>query len=300
MNTMRSILTATDLSAPSRHAATRAAMLARRTGVPLTLMHTLGGTALDDLRRWLGASDTTGTVVEADARERLQALAAELTQRHGIEVQTHLSVGHPVEEITRHADQIDADVLVTGTRGAGFFRGVVIGSTAERIAKRSTRPVLMVRQLPHEPYRRVLVPVDFSDWSRTAIHLAQMIAPEATLVLMHAIEVPYEGKLRMAGVADSVVLRYRDEARLEARQRLDQLVAAAGLDKGKVEMVTPSGADPWMLIVQEEQEQDCDLVVIGRQGRHAVDEFLLGSTTRMVISEGSADMLVSTRGAVPG
>lgn len=50
-----------------------------------------------------------------------------------------------------------------------------------------------------------------------------------------------------------------------------------------------------MLIVQEEQEQDCDLVVIGRQGRHALDEFLLGSTTRMVISDGAGDVLISTR-----
>jgi hypothetical protein len=32
-----------------------------------------------------------------------------------------------------------------------------------------------------------------------------------------------------------------------------------------------------------------------RQGRHAVDEFLLGSTTRMVISEGAADVLIASR-----
>lgn len=194
----------------------------------------------------------------------------------------------------QHAEQIDAGLVVTGTRGAGFFRGVVLGSTAERIAKRSARPVLMVRQLPHEPYRRILVPVDFSAWSVSAIQLARSLAPKATLVLMHAVEVPYEGKLRLAGVADSVVLRYRDTARLEAYQRIQQLVATSGLATHEVEMLTPSGADPWMLIVQEEQERDCDLVVIGRQGRHAVDELLLGSTTRMVISEASADVLVST------
>jgi universal stress protein E len=44
---------------------------------------------------------------------------------------------------------------------------------------------------------------------------------------------------------------------------------------------------------QKEQEHDCELIVIGRQGRHAVEE-LLGSTTRMVMSECSADVLVST------
>ena len=46
---------------------------------------------------------------------------------------------------------------------------------------------------------------------------------------------------------------------------------------------------------QEEQEQDCDLVVIGRQGRHALDELLLGSTTRMVVADGAADVLISNR-----
>jgi nucleotide-binding universal stress UspA family protein len=50
-----------------------------------------------------------------------------------------------------------------------------------------------------------------------------------------------------------------------------------------------------MLIAQQEQEHDCELIVIGRQGRHALSELLLGSTTRMVMSECSADVLVSTR-----
>jgi nucleotide-binding universal stress UspA family protein len=163
------------------------------------------------------------------------------------------------------------------------------------MARRSSRPVLMVRGLSHEPYRRVLVPVDFSAWSRDAIELARQVAPQAALVLMHAAEVPFEGKMRVAGVPEDTVRRYRDAAQREARERLHALAADAGLDPDQVRLSTPCGADPWMLIVQEEQEHDCDLVVIGRQGRHALDEFLLGSTTRMVLSDGAADVLVSTR-----
>jgi nucleotide-binding universal stress UspA family protein len=260
-------------------------------------MHTVGGSALEDLRRWLSDDSVTGGAIEADARQHLQQLAGELGRSHGLNVESHLSIGNPVEQVVRHADEVDAGLLVTGTRGAGFFRGVVFGSTAERIAKRSSRPVLMVRQLPHEPYRRILVPVDFSEWSRSAIELARQIAPQASLVLMHAVEVPFEGKMRTAGVAEDTVMRYRDTARREAQQRLRELAADAGLDTERVRLSTPSGADPWMLIVQEEQEQDCDLVVIGRQGRHALDEFLLGSTTRMVVADGAADVLISTRQA---
>lgn len=295
MSTLRTIITATDFSAPSRHAAQRAALLARASGATLMLQHTVGGSALDDLRRWLADDSQAAGAIEANARQRLEELAAELARAQGITVTTHLGIGHPVEKVIRHADEVDAGLVVTGTRGAGFFRGVVVGSTAERIAKRSSRPVLMVRQLPHEPYRRILVPVDFSPWSRSAIELARQIAPEASLVLMHAVELPFEGKMRLAGVADDTVARYRDAARREAQQRLHELAADTGLDAGRVRFSTPGGADPWMLIVQEEQEHDCDLVVIGRQGRHAVDEFLLGSTTRMVISEGAADVLVASR-----
>lgn len=292
MNRLPTILVATDFSAPSRHAAQRAALLARSSGAPITLMHTLSGSALGDLRRWLSDDHQEADLVQAEAQQRLQALAHELAGHAPIEVQTHLTTGQAVDEVIRHADTVEAGLLVTGTRGAGFFRGVVVGSTAERIAKRSTHPVLMVRHLPHEPYRRILVPVDFSKGSRHAIELARQIAPQAALVLMHSVELPYEGQMRRAGLAENVMARYLDAARREAQERLRELIDDAGLDLARVRMSTPSGADAWMLIVQEEQEHDCDLVVIGRQGRHAVDEFFLGSTTRMVIAEGSADVLI--------
>ncbi|HEX2541382.1 MAG TPA: universal stress protein [Caldimonas sp.] len=289
-----SILNATDLSAPSRHAADRAALLARAHGARLTLAHTLVDTALDDLLRF-GDGDDARSVVETDARQHLHALAVRLGQRHDMEVTEHLSIGNPVRELSRVADEIDADLLVTGTRGTGFFRGVLSGSTAERVARRSARPVLLVRQAPHEPYRRILVPVDFSPWSAASIELARRVAPEAELVLMHAVQVPFEGRLRLAGVPDSRIAQYRGISIGEANRRLDELSAAAGLGDRWVGVASPDGADPWMQIARQEQEQDCDLVVIGKHGRHVLEELLLGSTTRMVIAECSADVLVSTR-----
>lgn len=295
MSTLRSILAATDLSAPSRHAAERAASLAKSAGASLVLVHAQSAGALDDLKRWLGGSDEANAAIQADARQRLHAMAQELAQHHAISVDEHLLTGNAVKEVTQYATQANADLLVTGTRGAGFFRGIVIGSTAERIAKCSSRPVLLARQSPHEPYRRVLVPVDFSPWSVASVELAMQIAPEAIIVLMHAVEVPFEGKLRLSGVDESVVRRYREEAKREAQLRLREIAMQVGLHAERSHLVTPDGADPWMLVVQQEQEFDCDLVVIGKHGRNAIEELLLGSTTRMVISECSADVLVSIR-----
>lgn len=291
------IVVATDLSAPARHAARRAAMLAQGIGAPLSLVHVLTGSALADLRRGLAGAEDALRALEAGARTQLQALADDLARHHGVAVQQHVLQGHPVELVARLANEQGALLIVTGIRGAGFARGVVIGSTAERIGKRAACPVLMARQLPHEPYRRVLVPVDFSAWSLGAIELARCVAPGAQLVLMHAVEVPFEGRMRLAGVPDDALRRYRDTARAEAQQRLTQLAVEAGLRADEYCTSTPGDADPWMLIAREESEQDCDLVVIGRHGRHALEELMLGSTTRMVAAEGSADLLISIRRA---
>lgn len=54
MTTSLSLLAATDLSAPSRHAAQRAAMLVREGGGKLDLVHVLGAGLLTELRHLLG------------------------------------------------------------------------------------------------------------------------------------------------------------------------------------------------------------------------------------------------------
>lgn len=153
----------------------------------------------------------------------------------------------------------------------------------------------MVRQSPHDVYRRVLVPVDFSRWSAPSLEIAMAVAPEAHFVLVHCVEVPFEGRLRLAGVEPGVIEKYRDAARDDARQRLAELATRSGLRDGRWSSLTPTGLDPWMQIVQQEQEHDCDLIAIGKHGRNAVEELLLGSTTSMVIMEGSSDVLVSAR-----
>lgn len=291
--TLGRIVAATDLSAPARHAAERAASLAAAHRSRLTLAHAVEATALDDLRRWTGQEDSVATL-QASAGQALHALAGDFQGRHGVEVSVRLACGNPVQEVSRLAAELDADLLVAGTRGAGFFRGIILGATAERLAKCSSRPVLMVRQSVHEGYRRLLVPVDFSPWSVAAIALAHRVAPDATLVLMHALQVPFEGKLRYAGVDDASIRSYREGARREATERLHELAAHSGVPAVQLGLSIMTGADPWMLIAQAEQEHDCDLIVIGKHGRNALQDLLLGSTTRMVLAECTADVLVST------
>ena len=298
MSSLTNIVAATDLSAASRDACERAALLARTHGAQLTLMHALASSELDALRRSGDAADAADAqAIEDDARARLHALATELQQRQGARVAEHLAAGHPLSEVVGLAERLDAALLVTGTRGSGAARGVVIGTMAERITRFTKRPVLMVRQPVRGPYRRVLVPVDFSPWSLAAVHAADRIAPDATLVLMHAVELPFERRRRIFRVAEQSLARQRERARDAAQGQLRALAAQTGLAAGRLLASAPEGDDPWALIAQQEQEHDCELIVMGRQGRHALGELMLGSTTRRVLAGCRADVLVSVDSA---
>lgn len=58
---------ATEVPAPSRDAAQRAALLAPSGGASVTPMHTRGGAALDDLRRWISADSQAASLIRAVA-----------------------------------------------------------------------------------------------------------------------------------------------------------------------------------------------------------------------------------------
>lgn len=286
------VLTAVDFSPQARHAAMRAAGLARQQGRSLVLLHVLPEAPLAQVRQWLGASSAPEQLLLDEARAQLEQLAQAL-RADGTPVQTQVQAAATVDEILRQAEAQGSPLVVLGARGTGYLRRLVLGSTAERLLRRSARPLLVVRQTPHEPYRRVLVAVDFSPWSAAALALAREVAPGATLLLASVFQVPFEEKLRFAGVDEATIAAYRRRGQAETLQRLHTLAAAAGLAPSQWQSCVLEG-DASLRLVQTEQERDCDLVVLGKHGTSAAVDLLLGSTTKHVLAEGEADVLVST------
>ncbi|MBK6470100.1 MAG: universal stress protein [Betaproteobacteria bacterium] len=286
------VLVAVDFSPHSRHAAQRARHFAQQQCLTLHLLHVLPDHSLAQLRQWLGVGHEAEARLRDEARAHLATLAAELPP-DGPAPGKLLATGAPVDEILRQADALDAALLVLGARGTGYLRRLVLGSTVERLLRRTRRPLLVVRQTPHEPYRRVLVAVDFSPWSAAAVMLARQLAPQAALLVASVFQVPFEEKLRFAGVDAATIEGYRQRARAETTQRLHALVATAGLAPSQWEPCVLEG-DASLRLVELEQERDCDLVVLGKHGVSAAVDLLLGSTTKHVLAEGSVDVLVST------
>lgn len=292
-NRFRRLLAATDLSAPARHAAERAALTARQLQAGLDLLHVTSLPTIDRFRQFVaelpaGALDR----LMDDARADLEKLGEHLAQQHGVAPGLHLRSGPLLQEIIGAAATSGADLLVLGARGNSFMRHLLLGTTAERLIRKTDRPMLVVKQAPHEPYRTLLVPVDFSAYSLPALQHARAIAPDATIILLHAFELPFEGKLRLAGVEEDYIHRYRIAAKDEARERLRALRDAAGLPPECARLLVLHG-NPSLAIIQQEQEQDCDLIVIGKHGESVIEDLLLGGVTKHVLAESQGDVLVS-------
>lgn len=296
MSAPSAILVATDFSEHARHAAERAALLAEETGSVLTLVHVLPGGALDELRLWLGEGHVSEQRLHDNARERLHELAESLRSMRRIELRTVHTIGGAVDDVLIEASTLDAGLLVVGARGAGFLRHLFLGSTAERLLRRTLRPVLVVRQAAQARYRRVLLALDFSAWSAELASLARGVAPSARLVLLNAFQVPFEGRLQFAGVDVATIEQYRAEARERARLRLEDFATRTGLAPGSWEACVVEGEAP-RAILEQAHGQHCDLIVLGKHGSSATQDLILGSVTRQVLAEGTTDVLVSTRQA---
>ncbi len=66
-------------------------------------------------------------------------------QGRGVKVDGLLRDGVAFEEITRAADELDADLIVVGTHSRRGLARALLGSVAENVIRSSPRPVLTIQ-----------------------------------------------------------------------------------------------------------------------------------------------------------
>lgn len=294
----RTLLAATDFSAPARHALERAAQLAQmHPDARLTLAHIVSASALDKLHHLLpGEAGRLEAELLAQAGKSLSELAAMLSSRFDSRIDTEQLQGSALTTLAELAESRQADLLVMGARGAHFVREVLLGSTTERLLRKTRRPLLAVKQRPQAPYRRILAPVDFSTHAAAAIKAAHAWLPDADIVLLHAFEVELESTFRLAGMDDGRIHQYRIQTRDAAMAEMDTFVATLDVPASKLTRQFAHGAAT-LRIIEHEQSLDADLIVMGKHGQSVMEELLLGSVTKHVLTHSSSDVLIAGHSA---
>jgi nucleotide-binding universal stress UspA family protein len=139
----KKICCAVDFADPSRVAMGQAADLAKRFEADLTLVHVLvpPPPAASDV---LVSSRGLASVKAQGDEEMLARWRADAERRAGRPVRSRVLSGDPVAEIVRHAREERCNLLVIGTHGRTGIPRLVLGSVAERVARQSPCPVLLV------------------------------------------------------------------------------------------------------------------------------------------------------------
>lgn len=181
---MQRLLVATDLTARSDRAMQRAFMLAAEHQAELDVLHVVqehwSSSVLDAMDQ--AARRSIGEQIDAIHRDRDVRYSKVIVQ------------GQVYAEIIRRSAEIEADLIILGIH-RHQSREIFRGTTAERVVRFGNTPVLVVRRPTATAYARLVVAVDLSIHSLTALKLATDISKRADVYSVHALHEPFRAFL---------------------------------------------------------------------------------------------------------
>ncbi|MFZ0283746.1 MAG: universal stress protein [Terriglobales bacterium] len=277
------ILMTTDFSPVSALALPYAVALARQYGAKIVLAHAISpelhlAVPLDPLPHDADA-------VRQEAQRKLDEFA-----RPGVLGRTPhqeaLKRGEFWNVISGMIREHEIDLVVAGTRGRQGVRKLVLGSHAEKIYRRTDRPVLTigpkVRPLEKRDWKlkQILFPTDGSDVSLAALPYALSLAEEnqSTLIVLQLLLF--------------VAPEYRGTDETSALEALRALVPREAEDWCKPEFAVRFDF-PAEGILRLAKERDVDLVVMGvrRSSEGAITEHLPWPVASQVVAEARCPVL---------
>jgi nucleotide-binding universal stress UspA family protein len=142
---IKKILFTTDFSEGAAHALSYAVDVAKTYGAKLYLLHVVHDITLSPgMHIPHGSANTMYTELDTSAKKALEKLCI-TTCEDFKNTEESVVRGIPYEEILKFATEKGINLIVIGTHGRKGLDRVLFGSTAERVVRNSSCPVLTVR-----------------------------------------------------------------------------------------------------------------------------------------------------------
>lgn len=228
----------------------------------------------------------------ASAQRKIDHAVETIRREHpDLEVDGQVVQGHAPEMLAKLS--ADADLVVVGARGAGAPLSVkLLGGVADAVTAHAEGPIAVISDEAHEnPDGPVVVGVDDSAAARSAIQLAFDAAAtrKVPLIAIHAWDF---------GPYDAYNAEIWDHSMAEINQAMTSEVESwlaegqASCPEVPVDIRVVRGRPDIALV---DASQGAGLVVVGSRGRGGFAGLLLGSTSKHVLRESHAPVIV-TRG----
>ena len=285
MTTTQRVLIPLDGSTLAEQAIPVARTLAGSEGT-ITFMHVVPEP--EPLRGLLGSMLATSDDVLRTEREAATTLLEETAARWkdvlGHDPSIFIAPGDPAEVILSAANEVGATMIAIASHGQGMLGRLAFGSVADRIARSSDIPVLIVHPAdgPDEapkaaPIARILVPLDGSDISAEALPVASSLAESlgATIHLVQAVNPSALLLPSPVGAAHFPAELYQDVATELETVASDTLKAAeSNIARGGVTVSHAVVEGPTVAAIESEV-RDGDLIVMTSHGRGGFQRWLM-------------------------
>jgi nucleotide-binding universal stress UspA family protein len=289
------ILLATDGSEEAGRAARMATVLSEKVGSELHLVRVepIPRALADPESVYYGAGNSKQMreIAQRDSSEKLDEEVREIRGMGGDVAGAHARVGRPDAEIVRLAEEIEAGLVVVGSRGFGPLRRALTGSVSGSVVRHAHGSVLVVREDGGLP-GRILLAHDGSkeagEAARAAAEISVATGSELHLVYVSLAESPYYPGPEMPDVSAGYLERLHERARAWVEQQAERL-GAEGVD---VEAAHLRLGAPDREIVSLAEELEIGLIVVGSRGLGGLKRALLGSVSDSVVRYAHCPVLV--------
>ncbi len=250
--------------------------------VLLYLEH-LSGQAADSSAAQDGARD------QAWVNTYLEGLRKDLRAADVRTYTQHVSAHDLAEALYQVIDSERISAVVMSTQGRTAMLRWLFGSGVERAINSFPVPLLLVRPM----YQRIVVPLDGSRWSESAIPRAAELARvhDAELVLLHVYQPrsgDYAGQWALAGQQ-----QIADQAYEQMQEQLIALRNSLRQEGLRAREVIIRGGNPAQAICDYvETEEGISLVVMSTHGRTGLARWLMGSVAQQVIKNARCPVML--------
>jgi nucleotide-binding universal stress UspA family protein len=221
-------------------------------------------------------------------------------KKAGLEATPRWVVGHPSEEIAAIADKHKVDLIVMGSHGHGALAGLILGSVANGVLSRTTKPILLLRE-KHAfagDTLKVGIAVDGSKYGRAAVRYvlrhADLFGANAKFTLIHVAPdfagavMPDMAGLAMPAFTDEEIRAMQKKACEAAVAPARKLLAKGGIAAEEVCLAGNPGDE----ISAYAKKRKLDLLVMGSHGLGSFKRAVLGSVATRVAAHCETPILL--------
>lgn len=241
-----------------------------------------------DLYRFRFEKELQSVAAQLELKENLvnqmaNSINSNLSKRKGIDIEYDIREGDPLEEILKDAEEVSADLVVIGQKNQVKTHGIL----AKKLSRNVKCNALIVPENSKHSLKKILVPIDFSEYSvkalRIAIAINKQLKEPAEITCLNIYELPDFASFNISRTRENFGQMMKED-RMEAMQSFCKTYFPD--EHQNIQKVVLQKETTWTphYLMDYAQENETDFVVMGAKGHSKVALLMMGSVTEKFLS----------------